>query len=209
MAQRLRAALAVMLWATAGCGSKQPAVDVPTPVAPLPTGGLAGQEVSVYPLTLLAVEETLGWDSLLAPHRAALDRADSLIGAMLVERSPEVTWVLPPALRTAARRAPGLLTNPDQMGTALLRFGDMRQVPDPLRSQMRTLNGVAGGRFALVPASLVYEPAPDGRGRAQLTMVLADVRTGLIGWRTVATADGDDPWAALRDALKRLAPGLP
>ena len=71
------------------------------------------------------------------------------------------------------------------------------------------LTGVAGGRYALVPASLVFTVTEEGRGRAELTLVIVDVRTGLVGWRTVAHADGDDPWLALRAALKTLTPGLP
>lgn len=208
MAQRLIALLALAS-VTAGCGGSQPAVTVPAPASPLPTGGIAGQEVTVYPLTLLSADQTLEWTSLLTPRREALARADSIIAELLKERSPEVTWILPDELRRAARRAPGLLAEPDQMGTALLRFPNSSRIPDPLRSQMRGLTGVAGGRYALVPASLVFTVTDEGRGRAELTLVIADVRTGLVGWRTVAHAEGDDPWSALRDALKTLTPGLP
>lgn len=209
MAQRLTGVLLALASATAGCGGSQPAVDVPTPTAPLPTAGLAGQPVTVYPLTLLSADETLHWQDALSPRRAALDRGDSMLGSLLEERSPEVSWILPDVLRRAARRAPGMLTNPDQMGTALLRFPDASRVPDPLRSQMRGLTGVTGGRFALVPASLVFVSDSAGGGRAELTLVIADVRTGLVAWRTVANAVGPDPWAALRAAIKSLTPGLP
>ncbi|HEX9726961.1 MAG TPA: hypothetical protein VGA37_00480 [Gemmatimonadales bacterium] len=208
MARRLVLTLGTLACATAGCGGAQPAVTVPSPTAALPTAGLAGQPVTVYPLTLVATDDQLGWGAAFASRREALDRADSLIGALLRERSPEVIWVLPDQLRRAAERAPGLLTAPDQMGTAMLRFSSMTHVPDPLRSQMRSLTGVAGSRFALVPASLVFVPGDTG-GRAELTLVLADVRTGAIGWRTVAHAEGADPWIALRDAVKSLVPGLP
>lgn len=211
MAQRLTAVLVALVLGTAGCGSSQPAVTVPAPASPLPTAGLAGQQVTVYPVTLVAAAEALGWGEELSPRREALDRADSIIGALLLERSPEVTWILPAALRRAARRAPGLLTDPHRMGTALLRTPRLVRVPDPLRSQMRTLNGVAGGRFALVPASLVFAEGPDGAdgGEAELTLVVADVRTGRVVWRTVARATATDPWAALREAFKQLTPGLP
>lgn len=209
MARRLSALLGALAVSTAGCGGSQPAVDVPAPAAPLPTAGLAGDRVTVYPVTLLAADEALGWRAALTPRREALDRADSIVGALLQERSPEVTWVLPAELRRAARRAPGVLSDPDQMATALLRSPGLRQVPDPLRSQMRTLNGVAGGRYALVPASVVFVTTPEGTGRAEVTFVIADVRTGQLGWRTVAHATGDGPWEALREAVKTLTPGLP
>jgi len=202
--------LAALLWVLAGCGGRhQDPQTAPVPAVPLPTTGIAGQDVAVYPVTLLSAEATLGWDSLVGPRHAALERADSIIAALLEERSPEVQWVLPPALRRAAARAPGMLGDPDRMGTALLRSAELKQIPDPLRSQMRNLNGVAGGRYALVPASLLFYRNPDGRGRAELTLIIADVRTGAIEWRTVAHAVGDDPWTALRDAFKTLTPGVP
>jgi hypothetical protein len=211
MAQRLiAAALAALAVGVGSCGGRGQDQDTaPAPTHPLPSAGIAGQEVTVYPLTLIAADGTLGWDSLIGPRRAALDRADSLIGAMLEERSPEVNWVLPPALRRASARAPGMLGDPDKMGTALLRSTDLKLIPDPLRSQMRVLNGVAGGRYAFVPAGLLFVRSPDGRGRAELSLVVADVRTGVIEWRTVAHAPGDDPWTALRDAFKTLTPSLP
>ncbi|MDH3498101.1 MAG: hypothetical protein OER21_15195 [Gemmatimonadota bacterium] len=208
MAQRLNVALLAALVAGA-CARKADTAPVPEPTQPLPTAGIAGQQVAVYPLTLLAAEETLGWHDALSPRRAALDRADSLMSALLVERSPEVQWVLPPALRRAAARAPGMLADPDRLATALLRAPKLEQIPDPLRSQMRALNGTAADRYAFVPAALVFVRTPEGVGQAELTLVLADVRTGQLGWRTVARGEGDDPWTALQAAFKKLTPGLP
>lgn len=196
----------------AACGGGPGAADqepVPEPTLPLPTGGIAGQPVAVYPLTLVSAEETLDWQPFLADRRAALDRADSIIAALLTERSPEVQWILPDHLRRAAARSPGMLSNPDQMGTALLRAPTVEKIPDPLRSQMRSLNGVAADRFALVPSALLFRTVGDGLGRAELTLVMVDVRTGLVGWRTVARGEAADPWDALRIAFKTLTPGLP
>ena len=212
MAQRIVLVLAATALLLA-CGGKRTSDDTqapaPEPTLPLPTAGIAGQRVAVYPFTLVTAAEDLGWQTHLAARREALDRADSIIGALLTERSPEVTWVLPGDLRRAAVRAPGMLTNPDQMGSAILRAPGMEQIPDPLRSQMRSLNGVAADRYALVPAALVFTRTAGGRGQAELTLVMADVRTGLLPWRTVARGEGDDPWEALRVAFKTLTPGLP
>jgi hypothetical protein len=205
---RLAAAMTLAGLACARSGGADGA-PTPEPVLPLPTAGIAGQPVTVYPVTLIVAADELGWAEQLGPRRAALDRADSIIGALLVERSPEVTWVLPAQLRHAASRAPGLLTNPDQMGTALLRAPNVQKLPDPLRSQMRELNAVAGDRYALVPSALLFTKSAEGGGEAQLSVVLADVRTGLIGWRTIARGHGDDPWSALAAAFKTLTPGLP
>jgi hypothetical protein len=204
----LKLATIMMVLAAVGCGGGQTAEPNPTETAPLPTGGIAGSKVSVYPVTLLASDETLGWEEYFESRREALDRADSLIAAFLTERAPEVTWALPAELRAAARRAPGMLANPDQMGTALLR-NPFDQVPDPLRSQMRNLAAVVGGRYALVPASLVFFAEPDGRGRAEMTLAIVELRLGQSSWRTVARGVGDDPWDATWEALKGLVPGLP
>jgi hypothetical protein len=201
---------AVLALALAACGGSKPSDTAPAPTAPLPTTGLAGLKVVVYPLTLIAAHDSLGWTAALSPRRAALDHADSLLGETLSGRAPEVQWVLPPALRRAARRAGPVVVEPDQMATSLLRGARLTRLPDPLWAQMRSLTALAGERFALVPASLVFVPATEGDGgRAELTMVLADVRSGAIQWRTVAHAVGADPWEALQGALKALTPGLP
>jgi hypothetical protein len=145
---------------------------------------------------------------MVQPREEALARADSLIAVFLEERAPEADWVLPEALRRAHRQAPSMLANPDKMGTSLLR-SPFEQVPDPLRIQMRALTGVAGGEYALVPASLVFYAEPDDQGRAELTMVLVNVRLGRPVWRSVADGVAGDPWTATWNALKTLVPGLP
>lgn len=217
-----------------GCGHKSQALT-PEPTAPLPTAGIAAQQVAVLPLTLVAAEDSLHWGPSLGERRVALARGDSLLGMLLQARAPEVTWILPDALRRAARRAPGIAPDPDQMGSAILLHGSKQnpeKVPDPLRSELRTLAALAGqggGRYALVPAGLVFRrtggpvdqrpvvppPLPTAGqpdrpfGTAELTIVLVDVRTGRVGFRTVARGEGADPWTALTRAVKSLTPGLP
>ncbi len=201
-----------------GCGHKSQ-TPTPEPTAPLPTAGIAAQQVAITPLTLVVAEDSLRWQALLGERRAALGRADSIIGALLKARAPEVTWLGPDELRRAARHAPGIAPDPDQMGTSLLLRGgrgDPEVVPDPLRHELRTLAalvGAGGGRFTLVPAGLVFRRTgglTDGRtGTAELTVVIVDVRTGRVGFRTVARGEGSDPWEALTRAVKNLTPGLP
>ena len=201
-----------MLTIAACGGRKADGAQTPMPTAPLPTAGLAGQKVSLLPLTLTAAEDTLHWEAVIADRRATLDRSDSIIGTLLATRAPEVTWVGPAELRRAARRAAGIAADPDQMGTAFLRATNVIYVPDPLRYQLRTLVGLTGGRYALVPAGLVYRYAPGsapGVATAELSVVLVDTRVGRVGWRTIARGEGEDPWTALTRAVKSLTPGLP
>src|SRR5207302_791234 len=156
---------AVVAATVTGCGGKQH-VEEPAPTVPLPTAGIAAQQVAITPLTLVVAEDSLHWQVLVGERRTSLARADSVIGSLLKERAPEVTWLLPDDLRRAARRAPGIAPDPDQMGTSILLRG--------------------GGREGMV-----------------------HVRTGRVGFRTVARGDGDDPWTALTRAVKSLTPGLP
>jgi hypothetical protein len=204
------------LLAALGCGGKKPDQQpTPVPTAPLPTAGLAGQRVALMPLALVAAEDSLHWETVIADRRATLDKSDSIIASLLTGRAPEVTWVPPAELRRVARRAAGIAADPDQMGTPFLRAETIVDVPDPLRYQLRTLVGLVGGRFAMVPAGLVFRKrpispsAPPALAVAELSVVLIDTRVGKVGWRTVARGEGDDPWTALTRAVKSLTPGLP
>ena len=109
----VRCAWVVVVWAAAACGGKQETVPTPAPTAPLPTAGLAGQQVLLLPLTLVAAEEALHWDAIIADRRGTLAKGDSVIASLLPGRAPEVSWVLPAALRRAARRAAGVAADPD------------------------------------------------------------------------------------------------
>jgi hypothetical protein len=182
------------------------------PILPVPTEGLAGQQVAVVPLTLVATDPAFQSDTLFDRYRdrrVMLSWADSVIGDAFVGRAPEVKWVLPPALRKIARRAPGIVDDPDQMGQALLRARKMRDVPDPLRASLRNLMAVVGGRMAMVPASLGFSREADGAVRAELSLVAADTRSGKVVWRSVTLGSGPTPAAALTAALEAVLPLTP
>jgi len=199
---RLLVTLAALLW----CGLPLAAQNAPTPV---PTEALAGQNVALVPLTLVAADPALQSDSLYAKYhdrRATLLWADSVIGDAFTGRAPEVRWVLPPQLRKLARRSPGIVGDPDQMGQALLRSQKLREVPDPLRASLRKLMAVVGGRVAMVPAALGFGREVDGTVRADLSLVAADTRSGRILWRTLAVGTGATPDEALTAALAGVLP---
>jgi hypothetical protein len=179
------------------------------PTLPVPSEGLAGQQVAVVPLTLIATDPAYQSDTLFDAYRdrrAALTWADSVIGDAFVGRAPEVKWVLPPALRKIARRAPGIVGDPDQMGQALLRAPKLKDVPDPLRASLRNLMAVVGGRVVMVPAALGFSPDTTGRIRAELSLVAADTRSGKVLWRSRALGIGPTPAAALTAALDGVLP---
>ena len=178
------------------------------PPLPVPSQGLAGQQVALVPLTLIATDPAFLSDTLFDAYRdrrVALTWADSVIGEAFVSRSPEVKWVLPPALRKVARRSPGIVGDPDQMGQAMLRAPKLKDVPEPLRASLRNLMAVVGGRVAMVPAALTFSP-DSGRVRASLSLVAADTRAGKIVWRSTALGTGPTPAAALTAALYDILP---
>jgi hypothetical protein len=214
-----RAGCVVAVTAALGCGGKKSEQNPsPQTTTPLPTAGIAGQRVALTPLALVGAEDTLHLDALIGNRRATLDKSDSIIGALLSARAPEVSWVGPAELRHVARRAPGIAADPDQMGTPFLRASNIVDVPDPLRYELRTLMGLVGGRYVLVPAGLVFRAVHRTDGRpatadqavlAELEVVMVDSRMGKIGWRTTARGEGADAWAALARAVKNLTPGIP
>lgn len=182
-----------------------PAAPAPPPAAaPVPTMSLSGQSIAVMPMTMVAADPALVSDSLYAPwrdRRTALSTADSVIGDAFAGRAPEVKWVLPPELRKIARRSPGIVDDPDLMGQAVLRSPKLHDIPDPLRSSLRNLSALIGGRTVMVPAVIGFGRQADGRIRADLTLVLADVRNGHVLWRSVPVGTGATPREALDSAL--------
>jgi hypothetical protein len=183
----------------------------PKPPKALNTLALAGEAIAVLPLTLTAVDPALGRDSALGAlrDRKAVRRwADSVIGEGLTERAPEVSWVLPQRLRQIARRNPGMVAEPDQMGQSILRSPKLKRVPDPLRTNLRNLTSFTGGRFAIVPAALAFVRDSSGSLRADLSIALADTRTAAVAWHAVTWGVGSSPDEALYAALAAVLPPL-
>jgi hypothetical protein len=189
--------------------ARQKPARAPAPAA-VPVASLAGQQVAVLPITLVAAEPALKNDSVYTVYRdrgVALAWADSVVGAALAERGPEVQWILPAALRRIASRSPGMVKDPQSYGQAVLRSPRIKEVPGSLAADLRNLVAVAGGRVALVPAALLFGRAADGHAvRADLSLVLADARAGKILWRAVASGSGATPAAALDAALATALP---
>lgn len=205
--------LSALALVTLACGGK-PAAPTPArtsapprePIKPLITSSLAGQQIAVVPITLVIATDTLARIAPLTDRVRALAWADSLIGEGFLARGPEVKWVLPPDLRKVARRAPTVAPDPDRMGQSLLRSPELKDIPDPLRSQLRSLMALVGGRFVMVPAALSFVPDTSGAIRAELSLVLADTRTGKVLWRTVAWGLGATPADALSAAMATVLP---
>ena len=171
------------------------------------TEALAGQVVGVLPLTHMSRDTALRDSLLMGPRANVLRWADSVLGEALLEQNPEINWMLPPELRRASRKAAGMVPEPDRMGQSVMRSPKLDQVPDPLRGYLRTLMGVAGGRFVFIPASIAAGKDSVGAIRLTLMAVLADTRTGKVVWRSSnATGTAATPAEALMAAVKTFLP---
>ncbi len=191
----------------AGCGGHHPQQPAPNPFlnVPISVAAFAGQKVVVLPLTLAITDEHLAADTLLGVRSKVLPWSDSLFADALTGRAPEVTWVLPPELRRAARRSAGLAGEPDHYAHAILRDPLLKIVPDPLRGQIRTLVALVDARYVLAPAAEMF--SADSAGvKVELNLVIADARTGMIGWRSLATASAATPAQAFRAAMAKVLP---
>jgi len=170
---------------------------------------LAGERVSLLPLTMVVADSAVESDSLYAPWRAraaAVALGDSLIFEAFQTRAPEITWVPPAELRRLARRSPGMMSNPDQMGQAMLRSPKLKRIPDQLGTSLRRMVAIAGGRMVLVPAAVAFNRTPSGQTRAEISLALVDTRRSEVVWRSVAAGESTTPDRALRNALQTVFP---
>jgi hypothetical protein len=203
------AARFALLLAVVGCGGRSNAQDPPPPVVParsLFTAPLAGEKVSVLPLTMILADGQLGTESPFLDRPTSLRWSDSLLGHALENRAPDVDWVLPDELRAIAKRAPTVAPDPDRMGQSVMGSPRLDFMPDPLRSYARSLVAIAGGRRLLIPAAYTFARTPEGKVKAELAIVLADARNGQVTWRTLAVGEGDTAEAAVAAAFKVMLP---
>jgi len=173
----------------------------------LATEALAGQVVGVLPITHISRDTALRDSLIMGPRATVMHWADSVLGESLIGQTPEINWMLPPELRMASRKAAGMVPEPDRMGQSVMRSPRLDQVPDPLRGYLRTLMGIAGGRFVFIPASITAGKDSVGAIRLTLMAVLADTRTGKVVWRASnAFGTGRTPADALLAAVKTFLP---
>ncbi len=201
----LRGAVTLLVLAASGRVSVMRAQKEPV-IQPLAVAGLAGRAVVVLPLTYLQGDARIPAGAIPTAKQAALRWADSIMGDALTERAPEVQWVLPKEVRRAARKAPGLVADPDQMGQAVMR-ARFRVVPDPLRAYLRNLVAVAGGgRHVFIPSAVTLAVDSSGVIHSVISAVVVDARTGDVLWRSEAFGYGRTASEALEAAMASIIP---
>jgi hypothetical protein len=207
----VRMTAAAVVVALAACGGHSSAQnpkpeEALVPARPLYSVPLAGEKVSVLPITMVIADRPLSAEAPFTDRVATLRWADSLLGYALENRAPDVSWVLPPDLRRIAHRAPGVAPDPDRMGQSVMGAPKLDFMPDPLRSYARSLVALAGGRMLLIPAAFSFAPGVQGGVKAELSIVMADARNGRVIWRTLVIGEGGTPAAAVEAALKVMLP---
>jgi hypothetical protein len=191
----------------AGCGHSQRAGEPPKPL-PAPAlflAPIAGQPIPILPVTFIVSDS--GLPGLPVSHTEQAAWADSIIGDAFEAHGPEVHWLRPPELRRIARRATGMMADPDHMTQAVMRFQNLSKVPDPLLGNLRTLIALTGSRVVMIPASLRFSMTPGGI-HAEVVLVLADARSGQVTWRSTPVATAPTASAALAATIGRILPDL-
>ena len=211
VARRRIGALTVFLLASSLSGSLiaqgKPAPRKPAPAPALLISAIAGQTLPILPLTYLVVDDSIHDATMPAGRPALLAWADSIVTEEILARAPEVTWLVGPELRRKTRAAPGMLPAPDRLGQAALRFENVKRLPDPLFSHLRTLVALSNGRLVLVPAS-VRLAAVEGGVRAETMFVLADARSGAIIWRSSPVVTAPTATAAIKATVDHILPDV-
>lgn len=210
-ARKWRRLNTLLFLALAGCGGGSSA-QTPAPPPPavaarsLYTAPLAGEKIAVLPLTMILAASPLSAEPPFIDRATALRWADSLLRYSLENRAPDVSWIFPEELRAIARRAPSVAPDPDKMGQSVMAAPRLDFMPDPLRSYSRNLVAIAGGRHLLIPASFAFSRLASGTVKAELSIVMTDVRNGRVTWRTLAVGEGPSPSEAVADALEAMLP---
>jgi hypothetical protein len=203
------AAASIFLTSLAGgsCARAQttPKTPKPLPAPALLLAPLAGQPIAVLPSTYVISDGTV--TGIPATRAAQLAWVDSVIGEALQTRGPEAKWLLPAELRRIARRAPGIVTDPDQLGQATMRFEGFKKVPDPLFANIRSLSALTNSRFMMIPAAIRFSQTANGV-RVEATLVLVDTRSGDIPWRSSPVAVAPTAAAALAGTIAWILPDL-
>ncbi len=197
-------AIAVM---SSGCAHAQqtPKQPKPLPAPALFLAPIAGLPIPVLPVTYIMADSAV--PGLPVSRAAALAWADSVLADALAEHGPDAHWMLPPELRRVAKRATGMISDPDHMTQAVMRFTNLSKVPDPLLGNLRILVALTGSRVVFIPAALRFTMTPDGV-KAEATLVLADARSGSVPWRSNPVATAPTAGAALAATIARILPDL-
>jgi hypothetical protein len=156
-----------------------------------PLGFLVGRPLLILPVQRNIAFPDPSWMNRLGEGREFLSVVDQSIEAALITRGLGNGWTFASVISASARRNTGLVPNPAELAVGnlvrLTKAGD-DPVNEPLGTQVRQLVALREGRYALLPAALVFENAAAGM-RAKLIVYLIDSRTARISWSGEVRSD--------------------
>ena len=144
---------------------------------------MAGQQVLVLPVQYLSFLDSLGWQQAVPNRSAFLAKLDTVIASTLTARGLRGSWIFAPEVTRSARMNSILMPDARALSAEWLRgrlLSD-QTVRDPLASQVRSLVGLKGSRYALLPVELRLE-GKGGTGVAILRLVMIDSRLAQVRW---------------------------
>jgi len=178
------AAVAGLLCAGAliGCSGGGVPGGIPRPQS-APLAYMAGRQVVVLPVQRNFSFPDSSWQQPPSVTSQFLAALDDSIAAALGGRGLR-TWTFAQEISAAARRNRGMLPDPHALAAAglrrLVRASD-DPLGEPLASQVRSLVSMRDARYAILPATLVFETAAGGM-RGTVLVYLIDARTARIQW---------------------------
>jgi hypothetical protein len=191
-----------------GCAGGGAAGSIPRPQG-TPLGSMAGRQVVVLPVQRNISFPDSSWHQQPAVTAQFLAALDDSIASALGDRGLRSTWTFAEDISAAARRNTGMLPDPHALAVAglrrLLKAGD-DPLSEPLASQIRSLVSMRDARYAILPATLIFENAAGGV-RGTVLVYLIDARTARIQWSgavSSAVARSLSP-AMARDIAQRIA----
>ena len=193
---------AIFLFASAAClvaCASKPAETGASPVALRPLERMAGQEIVVFPVQYLSSTDSLGWQQQIPNRAAFLAALDDQIEAALSARGLGKAWTFGREMERASKLNSILMTDARSLSAEWLRGRVLPEttVRDPLAMQVRSLVGLKGQRYALLPVELRLE-SRGGTGVAILRIVMIDARLAQIRWVGEVASD---PMRTLSPAL--------
>jgi len=176
--------------ALGGCAGGGAAGKIPRP-QDTPLAYLAGR-----PAVVLPVQRNISFpDSSSKQPPSVTDQflaaVDDSIASALGDRGLRNTWTFAREISATARRNTGMLPDPHALAVAglrrLVKAGD-DPLSEPLASQVRALVSMRDARYAILPATVVFESAAGGI-RGTVLVYLIDARTARIQWSGAVTSD--------------------
>jgi hypothetical protein len=148
-----------------------------------PLERMAGQQVLVLPVQYLSVQNSLGWQDAVPDASAYLAKLDTVIASTFTARGLGQAWTFGPEVARAARLNSIIMPNARALSAEWLRGRLLpdQTVRDPLASQVRSLVGLKGSRYAILPVEIRFE-GQAGTGVATMRLVLIDSRLAQVRW---------------------------